>query len=233
MRGLFFLILLFLNFGLYAQKNSPVQIKLDSLKNVSTKSLIKNTEILELEKFKKFKKRLDTTHTNNYLEKIRNYSKDSLKTLAIKLISIKELRDKKLLKKDIELNVSYYIQLLDELKSSEISRNEYLFLEQELTLYSLEKEKFRLRLSLTFNVILFTILIFLPFIFYLKKKKKIAEKLSKQEFKIKEFIIDGKSNKEIADELFISLSTVKTHITNIYSKLNVANRKELFFKFKK
>lgn len=34
----------------------------------------------------------------------------------------------------------------------------------------------------------------------------------------------GLSNKEIAEELNVSLSTVKTHINNIYSKLQVKNR---------
>ena len=59
------------------------------------------------------------------------------------------------------------------------------------------------------------------------------EELSNQEIKIKRHIIDGKSNKEIADELFISLNTVKTHISNLYSKLNVSNSKELIGKFQK
>jgi len=43
-------------------------------------------------------------------------------------------------------------------------------------------------------------------------------------------ILQGKSNKEIANELFISLSTVKTHITNIYNKLKVSSRQELLRK---
>ena len=34
-------------------------------------------------------------------------------------------------------------------------------------------------------------------------------------------IAAGLSNKKITEELFISMSTVKTHLRNIYSKLNV------------
>ena len=41
-----------------------------------------------------------------------------------------------------------------------------------------------------------------------------------------EVITNGKTNKEIAQELFVELSTVKTHINNIYRQLNVSNRKE-------
>ncbi len=39
---------------------------------------------------------------------------------------------------------------------------------------------------------------------------------------------DSSTNKEIAESLFISSSTLKNHLTIIYSKLNVRNRVELF-----
>lgn len=51
--------------------------------------------------------------------------------------------------------------------------------------------------------------------------------LSKREIQVVEFLVDGKSYKEIAEELFISLNTVKTHIKNIYPKLNVSSRHEI------
>jgi len=37
-------------------------------------------------------------------------------------------------------------------------------------------------------------------------------------------IAQGKSNQEIASELFITLKTVKTHVSNILSKLEVEDR---------
>ena len=48
--------------------------------------------------------------------------------------------------------------------------------------------------------------------------------LSKREIEVLELIAEGFSNQEIADQLFVSLNTTKTHISNIYSKLNVKRR---------
>ena len=52
----------------------------------------------------------------------------------------------------------------------------------------------------------------------------VKDKLSKREQEILALILEGKSNQDIADELFISISTIKTHIYNIYRKLGVKNR---------
>lgn len=46
-------------------------------------------------------------------------------------------------------------------------------------------------------------------------------------------LIKGLNNKEIAEKLYISLSTVKTHIHKIYGKTNVKSRYELFYLLKK
>ena len=53
------------------------------------------------------------------------------------------------------------------------------------------------------------------------------EQLTKQEQNILDLLLEEKSNKEIADALFVSLSTVKTHINNIYKKLHVQSRDEV------
>ena len=79
------------------------------------------------------------------------------------------------------------------------------------------------------------VIILICFIIYRLKSKNARlkiEDLSKQEIKVKKHIIEGKTNKEIAAALFISLSTVKTHVSNIYSKLNIRNRNELITQFR-
>jgi NarL family two-component system response regulator LiaR len=50
------------------------------------------------------------------------------------------------------------------------------------------------------------------------------EQLTSREMEILLLMAEGKSNQEIADELFIALKTVKTHISNIFDKLGVQDR---------
>ncbi len=56
--------------------------------------------------------------------------------------------------------------------------------------------------------------------------------LTKQEHKVLDLIIEGKSNKEIASNLYIEVSTVKSHINNLFSKIGVSNRNEAILKSK-
>ncbi len=51
-----------------------------------------------------------------------------------------------------------------------------------------------------------------------------TEALTDREIEVLKFMVDGLNNAEIAERLFISLSTVKYHISNILSKLGVDNR---------
>ena len=54
----------------------------------------------------------------------------------------------------------------------------------------------------------------------------LTNRLSAREVEVLRLIAAGKTNQEIADALFISLSTVATHVRNIFDKANVANRAE-------
>ncbi len=53
---------------------------------------------------------------------------------------------------------------------------------------------------------------------------RLVESLSEREMEVLGFIAAGKSNQEISRELFVSVSTVKTHINNLYRKLDARSR---------
>ena len=59
------------------------------------------------------------------------------------------------------------------------------------------------------------------------QKSESVEILTIQERKIFSLIQAGKSNKEISNELNIEISTVKSHVNNLYSKLKINSRKEI------
>ena len=134
----------------------------------------------------------------------------------------------------ITLNKAYYADLLAELKESEINPQEYLFLELKLTQLLVLETEDSYAMSQILNIVL--VLLIVGLLFYMtqyRQRKSASVILSKQEQAIKNLILEHKSNKEIASELFISVSTVKTHITSIYQKLQVSNRSDLILKFKK
>ena len=56
-------------------------------------------------------------------------------------------------------------------------------------------------------------------------QKKIRELgLSEREMEVLQLIAEGLSNKQIGDQLFVSESTVKTHVSNLFVKLDVKRR---------
>ena len=61
------------------------------------------------------------------------------------------------------------------------------------------------------------------------KKKYI---LTDREFDILQSVLKGKSNDEIAEELYLSLPTVKKYLASIYSKMEIKNQKQIFDKLK-
>jgi NarL family two-component system response regulator LiaR len=55
---------------------------------------------------------------------------------------------------------------------------------------------------------------------------KIKGLLSDREMEMLKLLATGMSNKEIAEKLCLSLRTVKAHMSNIFTKMNVASRSE-------
>jgi ATP/maltotriose-dependent transcriptional regulator MalT len=59
-----------------------------------------------------------------------------------------------------------------------------------------------------------------------------AAGLSRRELEILQMMATGMSNQEIADALFISLSTVKSHVSSVFTKLDVVRRTQAIEKAK-
>lgn len=55
--------------------------------------------------------------------------------------------------------------------------------------------------------------------------------LTSKEVLVLRLLAESKTNKEIAAELFVEVSTVKTHVNHIYNKLSITNRKEARSKY--
>ena len=56
--------------------------------------------------------------------------------------------------------------------------------------------------------------------------------ISKREYEVLALLGTGMSNQEIADALFISQNTVKTHTSRLFEKLDVKNRTQAILKSK-
>ncbi len=64
----------------------------------------------------------------------------------------------------------------------------------------------------------------------IKSFRIIKNPLSPRETEILKMLSEGKNYKEVAELIYLSPHTVKTHIKNIYSKLHVNNRAEAIYK---
>ena len=69
--------------------------------------------------------------------------------------------------------------------------------------------------------------------FLLNQRELDNLNLSKRELEVLQLMAEGLSNHEIAQRLYVSLSTVKTHSRNLFDKLGVARRTQAIDKAKK
>ncbi|MET3505882.1 response regulator transcription factor [Halalkalibacter oceani] len=59
------------------------------------------------------------------------------------------------------------------------------------------------------------------------KEKQPHDSLTPRELEVLQLIGEGKSNQEIADELYIGIKTVKTHVSHILQKLELDDRTQI------
>ena len=65
-----------------------------------------------------------------------------------------------------------------------------------------------------------------------KINKHLLSKLSEREFEIAQLIYEGMTNTQIAEKAFVSTNTVKTHLKNIYLKLDANTRLQVIQKLR-
>ena len=56
-----------------------------------------------------------------------------------------------------------------------------------------------------------------------------TKKLSKREIEVVMLVIQGMTNREVANQLCIAEKTVKFHLTNVYKRLGIARRSQIFW----
>jgi len=61
---------------------------------------------------------------------------------------------------------------------------------------------------------------------------KLPNALSEREYELLLLLKTGVTNKEVADQLFISINTVKTHLQHLFEKLDVKNRTQAIFRIR-
>lgn len=176
----------------------------------------------------------------SFLKGFKQFCKDSLSEPLVKLLAYSHFIRNSLQVDDYRSNPEFYDNLLEELKVYYSCTSYYNQFLEEVSKLSIAEQKQKVRFYKALCYILIVlVLILLVFILFLCKKlyfkaKRTAieqlQTLTTQEEKVLQLIYTGKSNKEIAEMLFVSLNTIKTHIGSINAKLNVSNRKELIEK---
>jgi DNA-binding CsgD family transcriptional regulator len=179
----------------------------------------------------------------NYLDNFKQYGSDSLSDPLVRLLAFAHIRrNVDGLNEDFKGNPEFYDDLLKQLDGYYSGKSYCIQFKEEISKFSAsiihQKYLFQKRLNYLLATIILSLLATLLVLLRKLRRRNKQETskglsdLSAQEKKIAHLVSEGKSNNEIAAQLYISLSTVKTHIGNINSKLNVTNRQELIAKLK-
>ena len=144
--------------------------------------------------------------------------------------------------KDLKKN-SYYDELQSRLDTKYTNANYTMQYRNELASDKYMLQTVAASSSSNWHYLLYGLLVvslFLNGVLFFKiwSQKKVTEsnlkaRLSKQENVVLDQLLQGKSNKAIAEALFLSVSTVKTHTNNIYKKLEVQSRDDVKSLFSK
>ena len=185
--------------------------------------------------------KINNQTTRQYLGELKSFVTEKKTHPLTTLILLGNL-PKSAIKKDLSAQPEFYVQLLSQLNdyydSSSYALQYKGFLDDLYKSETREDLAFFKKLSYGLAILCLLFLGVMVFLFLKLKHARTIQQapvdfsLTTQEEKVAELMIADKTNKEIATELFISLNTVKTHIRNLYAKLEVGNRTELMEKFK-
>ncbi|MDL5514898.1 response regulator transcription factor [Arenibacter sp. M-2] len=76
--------------------------------------------------------------------------------------------------------------------------------------------------------------VFIPLDDFTINKEELKKlNLSSREYEVLQLLTKGQSNLDIATNLFLSVSTVKTHVSNLYTKMDVKSRAQAIEKAKR
>lgn len=184
---------------------------------------------LMLQQIDKIANYLDTTSFNGSqikIELIRNAIFEKLRhyadTCSNPIVSLYALYKSKF-EKDYSANQLYYKNFLLKWKQE---RSTY-FIEFRKKIPAFNNSGIWLTSLIGGACLIIGFLLSLAYLKLFKKNQNLLRNLSVQERKIFALIFEGKSNKEISEILNIGLSTVKSHVNSVYSKLDINSRKDV------
>ena len=217
------------HFFLIANNHVDIEVKSEQghnlLNNISFSGYSPNMALREIDQIADYLDTLDyygTTLNREFIslavqEKLRTYAD----TCSHPLVSLYALYNSAF-EYDYQANPDFYKNYLKKWKKN---KSEYfLAFKNQLPIQNTGSNI--LGIILILGIIIFPIALFL----YRRKTKTVKvpfNSLTVQERRVFSFLQQGLTNKEIADDLGVSLSTVKSHVNNIYSKLNISSRKEV------
>jgi DNA-binding CsgD family transcriptional regulator len=218
------------HFFFIANRNSIITIKdtsnSDFVKDIVLEGYLPNHTLQNIDRIANY---LDTASFNGPLiktELIRSAIFEKLRSIADTcsnpLVSLYALYKSKY-DRNYSINQQFYKNFLFKWRHQKDS----YFLEFRKKLPSSWTSRINFSIFLGLLSLTIGFLLCLAYIKLFKKKQNLLQDLSVQERKIFALLLEGKSNKEISEILLIGLSTVKSHVNNIYSKLEINSRKDL------
>ena len=194
-------------------------------RNVSFKKSMSNSTFLEITKLTFVADSITNECSNIKARFIKNRLNKKLRIIADTcsnpLVSLYAIYNSNF-KNNYTSNLGFYKSYLEKWENQENSYfNEF---RKELVFPQKNSE-------ITFMVLFIVLFVLVSIGFYFvkwtKKKQVGIKKLSVQERKVLELLKKGATNQEIAEECHIQITTVKSHVSSIFAKLNIKSRKEV------